>query len=93
MNDIWHDAQSRRPMGRADKLDLMQGTLDVRVLQTLAAMGSQHGYGVARQFEQRSGGDVLLNPGTLYAALVRLQQRGWIEADCGTSEANRRAKF
>ena len=81
------------PMGRTDKLDLMQGTLDVMVLQTLAAMGPQHGYGLARRIEQRSGGDVLLNQGTIYAALVRLQQRGWIEADWGTSEANRRAKF
>ena len=76
-----------------DKLDLMHGTLDLMVLQTLAAMGPQHGYGVARRIEQRSGGDVLLNQGTIYAALVRLQQRGWIDAEWGTSEANRRAKF
>lgn len=79
-------------MGR-DKLDLMQGTLDLMVLQTLAALGPQHGYGVARRIEQRSGGDVLLNQGTIYASLVRLQQRGWIDAEWGTSEANRRAKF
>lgn len=80
-------------MGRTDKLDLMQGTLDVMVLQTLDAMGPQHGYGLARRIEQRSGGDVLLNQGTIYAALVRLQHRGWITAEWGTSEANRRAKF
>lgn len=80
-------------MERSDKLDLMQGTLALMVLQTLAAMGPQHGYGLARRIEQRSGGDVLLNQGTIYAALVRLQQRGWIDAEWGTSEANRRAKF
>jgi PadR family transcriptional regulator, regulatory protein PadR len=75
------------------KLDLVQGTLDVMVLQTLATMGPQHGYGLARRIEQRSGDSVLLNQGTIYAALVRLQQRKWIGAEWGTSEANRRAKF
>jgi transcriptional regulator len=79
-------------MGR-DKLDLLQGTLDLLVLQTLDTMGPQHGYGIARRIEQRSGGDVLLNQGTIYAALVRLQQRRWISAQWGTSAANRRAKF
>lgn len=77
----------------SNKLDLMQGTLDLMVLQTLAAMGPQHGYGLARRIEQRSGGDVLLNQGTIYAALVRLQQRRWIDAEWGISDANRRAKF
>ena len=76
-----------------DKLDLMQGTLDVMVLQTLASMGAQHGYGIARRIEQVSGDDVLLNQGTIYASLVRLQQRGWIEAEWGVSDNNRRAKF
>lgn len=80
-------------MEHPNKLDLMQGTLDLMVLQTLATMGRQHGYGLARRIEQRSGGDVLLNQGTIYASLVRLQQRGWIDAEWGTSEANRRAKF
>lgn len=75
------------------KLDLMQGTLDLLVLQTLATMGPQHGYGLARRIERRSGDEVLLNQGTIYASLVRLQQRGWIAAEWGTSEANRRAKF
>ena len=75
------------------KLDLLQGTLDLMVLQTLAAMGSLHGYGVARRIEQLSGDEVLLNQGTIYAALVRLQQRGWIDADWGVSDSNRRAKF
>jgi PadR family transcriptional regulator PadR len=75
------------------KLDLLQGTLDVMVLQTLEAMGPQHGYGIARRIEQVSGNEVLLNQGTIYASLVRLQQRGWIAAKWGTSDNNRRAKF
>lgn len=75
------------------KLDLLQGTLDLMVLQTLAAMGTQHGYGIARRIEQVSGEAILLNQGTIYASLVRLQQRGWIDAEWGTSENNRKAKF
>jgi transcriptional regulator len=75
------------------KLDLLQGTLDLMVLQTLAAMGSLHGYGIARRIEQISGDEVLLNQGTIYASLVRLQQRGWIDAAWGTSDNNRKAKF
>lgn len=75
------------------KLDLLQGTLDLMVLQTLAAMGELHGYGIARRIEQISGNQVLLNQGTIYAALVRLQQRGWISAEWGTSDNNRKAKF
>jgi PadR family transcriptional regulator PadR len=75
------------------KLDLLQGTLDLMVLQTLTAMGSLHGYGIARRIEQVSGDTVLLNQGTIYAALVRLQQRGWISAEWGTSDNNRKAKF
>ena len=75
------------------KLDLLQGTLDLMVLQTLAAMGSLHGYGIARRIEQSSGDAVLLNQGTIYASLVRLQQRGWISAEWGTSDNNRKAKF
>jgi PadR family transcriptional regulator, regulatory protein PadR len=75
------------------KLDLLQGTLDLMVLQTLAAMGSLHGYGIARRIEQVSGNEVLLNQGTIYASLVRLQQRGWIAAKWGTSDNNRKAKF
>ena len=75
------------------KLDLLQGTLDLMVLQTLAAMGEQHGYGIARRIEQVSGDEVLLNQGTIYASLVRLQQRGWIGAEWGFSDNNRKAKF
>jgi PadR family transcriptional regulator, regulatory protein PadR len=75
------------------KLDLLQGTLEVMVLQTLATLGSLHGYGIARRIEQVSGNQLLLNQGTIYASLVRLQQRGWIAAKWGTSENNRKAKF
>jgi PadR family transcriptional regulator, regulatory protein PadR len=75
------------------KLDLLQGTLDLMVLQTLSVMGSLHGYGIARRIEQTSEDAVLLNQGTIYASLVRLQQRGWIAAEWGTSENNRKAKF
>lgn len=75
------------------KLDLMQGTLDVMVLQTLSTMGSLHGYGIARRIEQISGNQVLLNQGTIYASLVRLQQRGWIAAEWGTSDNQRKAKY
>jgi PadR family transcriptional regulator PadR len=75
------------------KLDLLQGTLDVMVLQTLEVLGPLHGYGVARRIEQVSGNQVLLNQGTIYASLVRLQQRGWISAKWGTSDHNRKAKF
>lgn len=75
------------------KLDLLQGTLDLMVLQTLATMGTLHGYGIARRIEQVSGDQILLNQGTIYASLVRLQQRGWISAEWGTSENNRKAKY
>ncbi len=75
------------------KLDLLQGTLDLMVLQTLAAMGRLHGYGIARRIEQASGNEVLLNQGTIYASLVRLEQRGWIASKWGVSGNNRKAKF
>ncbi|HAK55867.1 MAG: PadR family transcriptional regulator [Vicinamibacterales bacterium] len=75
------------------RLDLLQGTLDLMVLQTLRSMGPLHGYGIARRIEQVSGHQVMLNQGTIYASLVRLQQRGWISARWGTSSNNRKAKF
>jgi transcriptional regulator len=75
------------------KLDLMQGTLDIMVLQTLETMGPQHGFGIARRIEQVSGNEVLLNQGTIYAALVRLEQRRLITAEWGTSDNNRRARY
>src|SRR3954468_10661044 len=75
------------------KLELLQGTLDLMVLQTLHTMGALHGYGIARRIEQVSGEQVLLNQGTIYASLVRLQQRGWIGAEWGVSDNGRKAKF
>ena len=75
------------------KSDILQGTLDLMVLQTLDAMGPLHGYGVARRIEQISEDVLQLNQGTIYASLLRLQQRRWISASWGTSDNNRRAKF
>ena len=76
-----------------DKLELIRGTLDLLVLRTLESMGSMHGYGIARRIEHVSGNGVLLNEGTVYASLVRLQHRRWITAEWGTSDNNRKAKF
>jgi len=76
-----------------DKLDILQGTLDLMVLRTLSTLGSLHGYGIARRIEQVSGDNVLLNQGTIYTSLVRLEQRGWIRSKWGVSENNRRARF
>jgi PadR family transcriptional regulator PadR len=75
------------------KLDILQGTLDLMVLRTLSTLGSLHGYGIARRIEQVSGDHVILNQGTIYTSLVRLEQRGWIRTKWGVSEKNRRAKF
>jgi transcriptional regulator len=80
-------------MPHESRIELLQGTLDVMVLRTLQAIGPQHGYGIARRIEQISGDTVLLNQGTIYAALVRLQQRGLISAEWGTSDNNRKAKY
>jgi len=76
-----------------DKSEILQGTLDLMVLQTLEAMGPLHGYGIARRIEQISDDVLQLNQGTIYASLLRLQQRRWISAAWGVSENNRRAKF
>ena len=76
-----------------NKSDVLQGTLDLMVLKTLEAMGTLHGYGIARRIEQVSGDELTLNQGTIYPALLRLEQRGWIRSEWGTSETNRRAKF
>jgi transcriptional regulator len=75
------------------QLDILKGTLDLMVLQTLEVMGALHGYGIARRIEQVSGDAILLNQGTIYASLVRLQQRGLIRSAWGVSDNNRRAKF
>jgi len=69
------------------------GTLDLLVLKTLASLGPQHGFGVARRIEQVAEGAIALNQGTIYPALLRLEQRGWITSEWGTSENNRKARF
>ena len=75
------------------KSDVLQGTLDLMVLKTLDTLGAMHGYGIAQRIQQISGNLLQLNQGTLYPALLRLEQRGWIAAKWGTSENNRRARF
>lgn len=75
------------------KSTILQGTLDLMVLTTLDSMGPLHGYGIARRIEQVSEDAIALNQGTIYAALLRLQQKRWISASWGTSDNNRRAKF
>jgi PadR family transcriptional regulator PadR len=69
------------------------GTLDLMVLKTLASMGPLHGFGIARRIEQIADGAFALNQGTIYPALLRLEQKGWIASEWGTSENNRRARF
>src|SRR5262245_56124864 len=69
------------------------GTLDLMVLNTLSAMGPLHGFGIARRIEQAADGALALNQGTIYPALLRLEQKGWIKSAWGTSENNRRARF
>jgi len=73
--------------------DIPYGTLDLMVLKTLDAMGPLHGYGIARRIEQVAQGMLALNQGTIYPALLRLQQKGWIASHWGASENNRRARF
>jgi PadR family transcriptional regulator len=75
------------------KTEVLQGTLDLMVLQTLATMGSQHGYAIAARLEQVSGGAIRLNMGTLYPGLMRLAQRGLVRAEWGQTESKRRARF
>jgi PadR family transcriptional regulator PadR len=77
----------------SERTDVLQGTLALMILQTLRTMGPQHGYGIARRIEQVSGDTIALNQGTLYPALVRLEQDGLVKAKWGASENNRRAKF
>jgi PadR family transcriptional regulator PadR len=85
--------QVREQVMGESKSDVLQGTLDLMVLKTLESMGPLHGYGIARRIEQVSGDTLSLNQGTIYPALLRLEQRGWIKSEWGTSETNRRAKF
>ena len=77
----------------ADKADVRQGTLALMVLKTLETMGPLHGYGIARRIEQTSGNQISLNYGTVYPALLKLEQEGYISAEWGVSENNRRAKY
>lgn len=80
-------------MPTGERADVLQGTLDLMVLKTLDAMGPMHGYGIAQRIQQISENLLQLNQGTLYPALLRLQQRGWIGSKWGTSENNRKAKY
>jgi len=76
----------------SERLEILRGTLDLLILKVLAA-GQAHGYTVVRRIQERSQGALLLEEGTLYPALHRLERRGWVEAEWGSSEVNRRAKF
>ena len=80
-------------MSPAPSAEVPYGTLDLMVLKTLAALGPLHGYGIARRIEQVADGALALNQGTIYPALLRLEQKGWIDSEWGTSENNRRARF
>ncbi|MBZ5623523.1 MAG: PadR family transcriptional regulator [Acidobacteriia bacterium] len=80
-------------MANREKADVLQGTLDLMILQTVAAMGPLHGYAVAERLEQVSSGALQLNMGTLYPGLVRLEQRGFIRAQWNRTENNRRARY
>lgn len=73
--------------------EVLQGTLDLMILKTLHVLGPQHGFGIARRIEQVSSNVLRLNEGTVYTSLLRMQQQGWISADWGASENNRKAKF
>ena len=75
------------------KVDVWQGTLALMILKTVEALGPLHGYGIARRIEQAAAGAMALNQGTIYPALLRLEQKGWIKSDWGTSENDRRARF
>jgi PadR family transcriptional regulator PadR len=78
---------------KSKRVEVPYGTLDLLVLKALAGMGPQHGYGIARRIEQVAQGALSLNQGTIYPALVRLEQKGWISSDWGTSDNNRRARY
>jgi PadR family transcriptional regulator len=77
----------------SEKTDVRQGTLSLMILKTLEALGPLHGYGVARRIEQTSGDLLSINYGTLYPALIRLEQEGYVSSEWGTSDNNRRAKY
>ena len=81
------------PDNMTPNAEVPYGTLDLMVLKTLAALGQLHGYGIARRIEQVAEGSLALNQGTIYPALLRLEQKGWIKSEWGTSDNNRRARF
>ena len=76
-----------------NRSEVPYGTLDLMVLKTLETLGAVHGYGIARRIEQMAEGSLALNQGTVYPALLRLEQKGWISSEWGASENNRRARF
>jgi transcriptional regulator len=85
---------NRRNMAASPgSVEVPYGTLDLMILKTLEAAGAQHGYGIARRIEQAASGSLALNQGTIYPALLRLEQKGWIASEWGNSENNRRARF
>ena len=89
--DVWYSIGVSN--GESAKADILQGTLDLMVLQTLESLGPLHGYAIASRLEQVSGGALRLNMGTLYPALMRLEQRGLLRARWGTTDNNRKARY
>ena len=87
------DGSARNTTERPAKTEVLRGTLDLMVLQTLAALGRLHGYAIAERIEQVSSGSILLNMGTLYPGLMRLEQRGLIQAEWGVTENHRKARY
>jgi PadR family transcriptional regulator, regulatory protein PadR len=89
---LWN-VQRKDAVTGANKTEVLQGTLDLMILKTLHALGPQHGFGIARRIEQLSRDVLQLNEGTVYTSLLRLLQQGWITAEWGVSDNNRKAKF
>jgi PadR family transcriptional regulator PadR len=81
------------PNRKTNKADVLQGTLDLMILQTLATLGPSHGYAIAARLEQVSSGALRLNMGTLYPALMRVEQRGFVKAEWDVTDNNRKARF
>jgi PadR family transcriptional regulator len=91
----WHRVQHSTGIAseQRERIELLQGTLDLIVLHALATMGPQHAYGLAARLQQVTENPFPLNQGTLYVALIRLEQRGWIEGEWGRTDSNREAKY